>query len=268
MSIQKNKQSFENVEDFQYHKEKREKQARKERRKAKARKRNKIIIITSVIVVVILMSPVFQIKTINATQIKKYTQSQIIEKTGIREGMNLVFLSKREALRNFENDPYIESCEIDKQLPNTVNINVKERRVRGYVPYMGSYLYIDEYGRVLDVQTSYTEPLPIVKGLEFSEFKLGETLDVKNTKSFDVIVKIAQMMTKYELLDLVVSIDVSNPSDIHAYSNNVEILLGDISDCDKKIRTMAEVLKKLPEGDRGTLDLRDMSKPIIFKYLT
>ena len=101
-----------------------------------------------------------------------------------------------------------------------------------------------------------------------SEFKINEILSVKNSKSFEVIVKIAQMMTKYEMLDLVVSIDVSDPENVRAYSGNIEVLLGDIKDCDKKIRIMEETLKKIPEGDRGTLDLSDLSKPIIFKYLT
>ena len=82
------------------------------------------------------------------------------------------------------------------------------------------------------------------------------------------MVIIAQMMTKYEVLGEVVEIDVSDTSKIMAYVGNIEINLGDISDCDRKIRTMGEIIKKIPEGDRGTLDLSDLSKPLVFKYLT
>ena len=82
------------------------------------------------------------------------------------------------------------------------------------------------------------------------------------------MVIIAQMMTKYELLDTVVKIDVSNTQNIKAYLNKIEVNLGDISNSDQKIRTMAEIVKKIPEGDRGTLDLSDISKPLVFKYLT
>ena len=76
------------------------------------------------------------------------------------------------------------------------------------------------------------------------------------------------MMTKYGLLDMVVKIDVSNPKNIHAYVNQVDIRLGDIKDCDQKIRTMAEIMKTIPAEDRGTLDLSDVTKPIVFRYLT
>ena len=33
-------------------------------------------------------------------------------------------------------------------------------------------------------------------------------------------------------------------------------------------RMMAEILKTIPEEDRGSLDLSDLSKPIVFQYLT
>ena len=264
----KNSQQIRNVDNFQYHKEKREFEARKERRIEKRKKKIKVFSIFIIFVFLILVSPIFQLKTINVTELKKYTKSEVLEKMSISEGSNTFFLNSKKAESVFDNDPYIESCNIKKSFPNTINIEIKERKVRGYVPYMGSYLYIDEYGRVLDIQTSYTETLPIVKGLEFSEFKINEVLNVKNSKSFEVVVKIAQMMTKYEMLDLVVSIDVSDPENVRAYSGNIEVLLGNIKDCDKKIRVMEETLKKIPEGDRGTLDLSDLSKPIIFKYLT
>ena len=53
-----------------------------------------------------------------------------------------------------------------------------------------------------------------------------------------------------------------------AYVYKVEVNLGDMSNGDRKIRTMAEVIKNINENDRGSLDLSDLSKPIIFKYLT
>ncbi|MBR5467718.1 MAG: hypothetical protein IKU80_00645, partial [Firmicutes bacterium] len=87
-------------------------------------------------------------------------------------------------------------------------------------------------------------------------------------EAFNVMVIIAQMMTKYDLLDNVVRIDVSDTNNIIAHVKKIEINLGDISDSDQKIRAMGEIIKQIPEGDRGTLDLSDVTKPIVFKYLT
>ena len=140
--------------------------------------------------------------------------------------------------------------------------------MRGYIPYMGAYLYIDDEGRVLEIKSSYTEPLPLIKGLSFDEFTLGQVIETDNPEALDVMVRISQAMTKYDLLDLVVELDVSDPDQIKAYVNQVEINLGDISDYDAKIRTMAEIIREIPEQDRGTLDLSDLSKPLVFQYLT
>lgn len=216
----------------------------------------------------ILFSPLFAIKSIQITEMVRYTKSELCEMIGLQEGMNIIAFNHFSAKKILEDDQYIDTAEISVSLPDTINIEIAERKVRGYVPYMGSYLYIDEYGCVLDVQPYFKEALPVVKGLDFNKFQLGKTLTVKNQDSFDVIVKIAQMMTKYNLLDIVVEVDVSDPHNIIAFVNKVEVTLGDITDCDVKIRTMAECIEHIPEGDRGTLDLSDMSKPIVFKYLT
>ncbi len=108
----------------------------------------------------------------------------------------------------------------------------------------------------------------MVRGLLFDSFQKGEILPVKNPEKLTVILRMSQLMQKYELLDLVVEIDVSNPKDVYAEVNQVQIHLGSMENGDQKIRMMAEILKTIPEEDRGSLDLSDLSKPIVFQYLT
>ena len=215
-----------------------------------------------------LVSPVFTIKNIEITEMEKYTKDEICEMVNIKEGMNMFLFNRFYAMKTLKSNTYIESAKISYKLPDTIAITIDERKVRGYVPYMGSYLYIDEEGRVLEVSSEMNRALPFVYGLNFSSFTLGEKIEAENKEAFDIMVNIAYLMSKYELLDMVVKIDVSNPDKILAYVNKVEVNLGDMSNGDRKIRTMAEVIKNINENDRGSLDLSDLSKPIIFKYLT
>ena len=216
----------------------------------------------------LLVSPVFTIKNIEITEMEKYTKDEICEMVNIKEGMNMFLFNRFYAMKTLKSNTYIESAKISYKLPDTIAITIDERKVRGYVPYMGSYLYIDEEGRVLEVSSEMNRALPVVYGLNFSSFTLGEKIEAENKEAFDIMVNIAYLMSKYELLDMVVKIDVSNPDKILAYVNKVEVNLGDMSNGDRKIRTMAEVIKNINENDRGSLDLSDLSKPIIFKYLT
>ncbi|MEA5084243.1 MAG: FtsQ-type POTRA domain-containing protein [Lachnospiraceae bacterium] len=230
----------------------------------------KLLFLTVVVLAVfaVLHSPVFNIKQINVTEMKKYSKEEICSMIGLSKEENLFAFSSQKAKKILNANTYVESVKITKSFPSTINIEINERKVRGYVPYMDSYLYIDEYGRVLEIKGSFTDPLPVVIGLNFDSFQLGEKIEADNKNAFDEVVVIAQVMTKYEMLDTVVKLDVSNTEKIMAYVSKIEINLGSIANCDEKIRTMAAVVKQIPEKDRGSLDLSDLSKPIVFKYLT
>ena len=224
-----------------------------------------------VLVIGLLLSPIFALKNIAVEGANHYTAAQLCEMIGLSEGDNILFFGKGKAAQTLEKDPYIADAKLSMRVPDTIVIEVKERKVRGYVPYMGSYLYIDEAGRVLDVQEACHDALPLVKGLSFGSFTLGEVIPVENTEALDVMLHISQLIEKYELLDLVVEIDVSNPDNIYAYVNQVQIILGDMENGDTKIRYMAEVMKTIPKEDRGTLDLSELDKPhgtVVFRYLT
>lgn len=224
-----------------------------------------------VVIVGLLLSPVFAAKNIVAEGNSHYKAGQLAEMIGFSKGDNIIFFGRGKAAKTLEKDPYIEKAKVSFRLPDTMVISVTERKVRGYVPYMGSYLYIDEAGRVLDVQDACHEALPMVKGLIFGSFTKGEVIPVENPEALDVVLNIAQLMEKYELLDLVVEIDVSNPANIYAYVNQVQIILGDMQNGDTKIRYMAEIMKTIPKEDRGTLDLSELDKPngmVVFRYLT
>jgi len=224
-----------------------------------------------VVIIGLLLSPIFALKNIAVEGANHYTAEQLCDMIGLSEGENILFYGKGKAAQTLEKDPYIADAKLSMRVPDTIVIEVKERKVRGYVPYMGSYLYIDETGRVLDVQEACRETLPVVKGLAFGNFTLGEVIPVENPEALDVVLHISQLMEKYELLDMVVEIDVSNPESIYAYVNQVQIILGDMEKGDTKIRYMAEVMKTIPEEDRGTLDLSELDKPngtVVFRYLT
>ena len=224
-----------------------------------------------VVVIGLLLSPIFALKNVALEGASHYNEADICRMIGLSDGDNILFFGKGKAAQTLEKDPYIADAKLSMRVPDTIVIEVKERKVRGYVPYMGSYLYIDEAGRVLDVQEACHDALPLVKGLEFGSFTLGEVIPVENPEALETVLYISQLIEKYELLDMVVEIDVSNQKNIYAYVNQVQIILGNMENGDTKIRYMAEVMRTIPKEDRGTLDLSELDKPhgtVVFRYLT
>ena len=218
-----------------------------------------------------LFSPLFAVKEIKTKGAAHFTTSELCEMIGLSKGEHLLLFGKSKAEKRLKESPYIADAKLSAKLPDTMVITVKERKVRGYVHYMGAYLYIDEEGRVLEVQKSCKEALPVVNGLQFSSFTEGEILPVENPDALEVVLQISQLMEKYELLDLVVEVDVSNPKDIYAYVNQVQIHLGSMENGNMKIQYMAQIMKTIPEEDRGILDLSALDNPkanVVFQYLT
>lgn len=215
-----------------------------------------------------LFSPVFSIQNIRAEHATQFSTTQLCEKIGLSQGDNAVLFSRTRAEHILEQEPYIEKARIVWEFPNTYVISLTERKVRAYIPYMGSYLYIDEDGRVLDVKNTYVDGLPLVKGLLFTEFQKGDVLAVDNQEALEVVLHISQMIQKYALTEMVVEIDVSDITQIDAQVNRVRVHLGKMENMDQKIRNMAAIMQTIPKEDRGVLDLSDLSKPMIFQYLT
>ena len=157
------------------------------------------------------------------------------------------------------------------KMPGDMRARIAENTARALAQETGAVAIRCNVADSTSVQEACHEALPVVKGLAFGSFTLGEVIPVENPEALDVVLNISQLMEKYELLDLVVEIDVSNPKSIYAYVNQVQIILGDMENGDTKIRYMAEVMKTIPKEDRGTLDLSELDKPngtVVFRYLT
>lgn len=240
-------------------------------RRAKARRRRRLFLrlgCIAFLLFLISVSPVFWARNIEINELEAFSEEEIRSMLGLTERSSVLYFSGFLAERRLKESPYIKDVEVKKALPSGLRLNITERKVRGYVPYMDAYLYIDEYGMVLDIKDSYEKALPVVNGLKFDKFTRGAELEVDNKDSFNIIVKIAQLMTKYEILDTVMEIDVSRPERITAKAGKVIVILGGIEDLDTKIRTMKEALGSISDEYAGTLDLSDTTKPIIFKYMT
>lgn len=247
-------------------------------KKQKKRKLSLTTILVTAIVVIFLLiliftSPLFQIKVLNFEGGLKYSKEEILSELKLNIGTNIFMVRPNHIKKYLEAKPYVKSVTISLSFPSELTIKIKERKVRGYVSYIeGTYLYIDEDGRVLESNKTYKEQLPLVEGLDFDRFKLGEILEVKNPKSFEIVVKTAGLLAKYEAeyeaVGDILKIDVSDPDNIHIYIKNVDVLLGDLTEYDFKIRKMLTILKDIADDDKGFLDITNPEKGSIFEHLT
>ena len=72
----------------------------------------------------------------------------------------------------------------------------------------------------------------------------------------------------FDLYDLVV--DMKNKNNIHVYIKNIDVLLGDIDNCNYKIALLKSILDSGSEylEKPGILNLKEKNQTPIFKFIT
>lgn len=104
----------------------------------------------------------------------RLTEERIREYTGLAEGMNLFEFRFKEIEKSLAQVPVVESVYLERKLPHTLIIKVKERmavaRISGRQQRPFPFV-VDRYGFILPPRQS-SASLPLIKGLD-TELRLG-----------------------------------------------------------------------------------------------
>lgn len=150
--------------------------------------------------------------------------------------------------------PFVDRYDVEIDSLHGITITVYEKDMIGYVMYMGSYLYFDKDGMVVESSDVTQDDIPLVSGISFEYFILNKKLPVENEKVFDEILGITQQLNKYKLdID---KINISSDMEISLYMEDVIVELGkDDATMNEKIADLSDLSGNL-KGLSGTLDMK------------
>ena len=229
------------------------------------------VCILAFVAVVFMFSPFFHVQEIIVSGYSAVSRDEIAQRIEADSSTNLLFFNTRAARRRVLENLYIAEVNFQRDLPGRLYVQVRERRLAAFVEHApGSFLYIDEQGRVLEVRSNITQQRPIVEGLNFTRFTLGEILDVADRTAFNIVTQYAQHIYRHGLICRVSHIDVSDTNNTRILVGYVEFNVGGIRDAEMKVRIIAGILDEMPEAElaRGFVDLRETNGEFIFEILT
>lgn len=194
-----------------------------------------------------------------------YTKEEI-EAMVLRDRLsyNSLYLSLKYRNREIKNIPFIETMSVKVESPDTITIMVYEKKVAGYVEYMGRYMYFDREGIVVESSETKTAGIPQVTGVKFDHVILYEPLPVENEAIFQQILSITQMLSKYEISTD--KIYFNEAYEITLYFERVRVRLG-MGNLEEKIMQLQLMLPSLT-GESGVLSMENFSddrKNVTFK---
>lgn len=168
---------------------------------------------------------------------------------------NTLYARWKDRFGKKKNIPFVSGYTLEFEGRDAVTVTVYEKTVIGYVDYMGSHMYFDKDGTVVESSTRLLwEGIPLITGLDFDSIVLYRPLPVENDSAFTQILNLTQLVDKYGIS--VDKIYFDSRYNATLYIDQVRIMLGDKTNMEDKIAELSGMLPQL-HGLQGVLHLED-----------
>lgn len=269
-----------NVQETNYSTKKPKKRYKKKKRNFKRLLFWVKFILTSALliasIVTLALSPAFNISKIEVYGNEYCKQSDIVTATGIVIGSNgfktigsnvkniLTFrygVAEENIIKNF---PYVKSVVVRYKIPEKVKVSITERKPAFIVSYMSSKFIIDDEKYVLEaVGKQPDKKLPVLNGLKFEPFEIGQTLKLTNPEAFSDALKVIEAVKKsdeksnYKMYSAINAVDVSDRGKIRVLvDSRITVDFGNLRDIDYRVSFCKMIIsEKLTKEDKGFLDM-------------
>ena len=229
------------------------KQPIKNKLKLKILKWTSLAILLLGIIILFLLSPLFNVKQIIVEGTEKLSNEEVINLSQIKLDQNTFKIRKSETLQKIEGNTYVETADIVRELPSTIRIVITERTPQYMIQIANGNAYIDSNGYILDISTE-TLQIPILNGYVTP---IDNIIDFNNTKKLldedcekiHVISKIIEAAKNNNVLTYITAIDISDINDVKLNLDTEKKIayLGDGSNANMRIL----YLKRIIEGEAG-----------------
>lgn len=213
-----------------------------------------VLLLLIVVFLILLAAGIFRIQKVDVTGNSYYSKKEIRELV-VGDTSNTIALMFQYGYMGGKEIPFVDKVEVSMVSPGHVKIRVYEKTLIGYVEYMGSNLYFDKDGTVVESSKEVLDGIPCIKGLKFDTLTLYQPLKVENKKVFDLLLSMNQVMKKYELKPDAITLK-KDSTEIVLTFQNVRINLGKGERMDEKAARIRSLLPDL-EGKSGVLHMEE-----------
>lgn len=227
------------------------------------------LIIIIICIYLFLQSQFFYVKNITVTGNENVSPQLILELSQLTTGKNIFTVNGTMAQRSVQIHPMILKAEIKRHLPDTLEINVKERKVWAVVPYENYYMLLDRNGVYMDkVNYLKNNQYPIIT---FEDIKtpltLGQTI---NKEGIEQVVSIWDKMDEKTRNQISEFHYENSKNEIIIYTiQGTEIRFGNLDRIDEKTAFFEQIFimeKEIQEQGREILvyvDMRFAGQPVV-----
>ena len=177
------------------------KKREKKRRKNRISPLRKIIGVIGIIAGILLIASTsyFNVKNYEITGNSYYSKEEIMVMGDCKSGQNIFWGTDLKDIKTrLEKDSYMEGVKVKRVLPNTIAIELDERRQVAAVVYGQHYVVIDSDGIVLR-NTEVDPKVTHVHGLTISKIEVGQPIEVEETVKLRQTLEMLAMMESKDM---------------------------------------------------------------------
>lgn len=216
--------------------------------KPKSKKIKMLIISILVLIAIIaaMLSPLFNIKNIQVVGNTILSSEEIISLSEIKTEENMFKVMKLKTIDRIKENAYINEVAIHKKLPNTIEIQVKERKPSFMLEYGNGYVYLSNQGNMLEI-SSIKKDIPTILGTTTSKenYKPGNRLNKDDLEKLGTVIKIMAVAKTHNIENLITTIDISNSDNytLRLEQEKKTVYLGDCSYLETRMSSLMSILE-------------------------
>jgi len=255
----------------------RRKQNNSKKKDKQNKKRKLILFFIKIITIIVLIciaigylvtSPIFNIKKIEVSGSEKITTDTYISLSGITIGKNIYDLNKRTIKDNIKQEPYVDTVQVKRKLPDTIEITIEERKESFIIPVLNSYAYINNQGYFLQISENKIDKT-IITGYTTPAEKIiaGDRLNEDDLLRLETVLKIMDVITISGITEKVNEINISDKNNytLIFYEEGKIAYLGDASNLTDRISIFLKAILQKEKGKSGEIFINgDLNQEKVF----
>lgn len=199
-----------------------------------------IFFIALLFMILLTQTTLFTIKNINIENNNVIEKEKIILASGITRGENIFKINKKTIEKNLLNHPYIKTATIKTKFPDSINIDITERKETLVYDNNGNYIYIDNEGVILNnLSTKKDKNIPILES--------DDKLDPKEDEYISNILKLLNEHNKNKYEFNIEKIIKQNKHTTLVLSSGIKVALDGVNDIEYKLGFIEKIVNDLEE---------------------
>ncbi|MCR2042890.1 cell division protein FtsQ/DivIB [Anaerosalibacter massiliensis] len=193
----------------------------------------------------------FNISSMEVEGNENLSEEEVVNAAGNYENENIFRVNTKKMEMNLKYHPYVKEANVKRKYPDKLVIKVLERKEKFIIPYMESYVYSDDEGIILRIESEAdTKKIPAIKGIDIERPKVKDEVIVKNDRDLNNLKEIIQTADEFKLLHQIESINLSKKENINIeLRNGIKVAFGPSNNVKYKLRYLYSILEDISKKD-------------------